>query len=417
MNTHSSRIALIANETAQGLLAPFRELDADDLLFAATISVWGRWFIWTASLIYLSYRPEFGPGPSLANVLLNVALVITNGSLHARLLTNRPVTWQWLLGLAVMDVAVTSSATVVAGGFDGHAYLIYYPILTFFAVFFVSPTLSFIWVTMVAAIYSAVSVMIGPGFEIAEGDERSLFARIVIMYAVVASVNLASKFERERRRQAVDRERELLQERVALSQRIHDTVAQSAYIVGLGIESAREIANPSEQELIARLDATHALSKSTMWELRHPIDAGLIFEGVDLTQTLNSHLGAFSSITEIRTELIQTGPEPSLSMETKGLFFALAHNAMTNVLRHSRASEMTVRFDWEADWTRLSISDNGIGLPDGYEERGHGFRNMAAHAARLGGRLQVGRNATGPGTLVSCTIGRAPDSTGESRVS
>ncbi len=410
MNIDMSRHALRA--TAVRLLAPFRELDTDDLRLAATISVWGRWFIWTASLIYLSYRPEFGPGASLDNVLLNVVVIISNGSLHVRLLSNRPVTWQWLLGLAVMDVAMTTSATVIAGGFDSHSYLIYYPALTFFAVIFVSPTLSFIWVTMVAAIYSVVSVTIGPGFETAEGDEKALFARIVTMYALVASVNLATKFERERRRQAVDRERELLQERVALSQTIHDTVAQSAYVVGLGIESARDVANPSDQELISRLDATHALSKSTMWELRHPIDAGLIFEGVDLTQTLNSHIAAFSSITEIRAELIQTGPEPSLSTQAKGLFFALAHNAMTNVLRHSEASEMTVRFDSGADWTRLSISDNGIGLPDDYETRGHGFRNMADHAAKLGGRLQVARNSPGPGTVVSCTMGRAPDSIG-----
>ena len=33
----------------------------------------------------------------------------------------------------------------------------------------------------------------------------------------------------------------------------------------------------------------------------------------------------------------------------------------------------------------MSVSDDGIGLPDDFEERGHGFRNMSTDAERMGG--------------------------------
>ena len=39
--------------------------------------------------------------------------------------------------------------------------------------------------------------------------------------------------------------------------------------------------------------------------------------------------------------------------------------------------------------SRLSVSDNGVGLPDDYAERGNGFANMSRPAERLGGRLVV----------------------------
>ena len=110
------------------------------------------------------------------------------------------------------------------------------------------------------------------------------------MYAVVAAITLVSRFERvrsrfdrARRREAVERERELQRERIELSQTIHDTIAQSAYMIGLGLETAIELADTQREEhrdeLLAKLRATLTLSKSTMWELRHPIDIGAIIRG------------------------------------------------------------------------------------------------------------------------------------------
>ena len=39
--------------------------------------------------------------------------------------------------------------------------------------------------------------------------------------------------------------------------------------------------------------------------------------------------------------------------------------------------------------SRLSVSDDGVGLPEDYEERGKGFANMQRAAEQLGGRLVV----------------------------
>ena len=226
--------------------------------------------------------------------------------------------------------------------------------------------------------------------------------------ATVAAVNLVSRFERIRRREAVEREGELQRERVELSQNIHDTIAQSAYMIGLGIETAIELANaPNDEgrdELVAKLEAIHALSKSTMWELRHPIDAGPIFEGREFGRVLSSHASTFTTITSIPTEVEQSGREPRLSTITRGLLFSIAHNAMTNAFRHSRAGRVAIALSFEVDRLRMSISDDGIGLPDDYADRGHGFRNMRRDVERMGGSLEVGPGESGRGTSVTCVV-------------
>ncbi len=380
----------------------------DDLRYGARISVWVRWFLLIGWFAQMNYRPNFADPNYIPNSLFAATMLALNAYVHYRILTNRPVTWRWLLGLSMMDAVMISAGLAISGGFANTFFVLYYPALAMFAVVFTSFRLSFFWVTVIALVYAAISLLVEPGVDFEATQEKALFTRIVVMYAVVAAVNLVSRFERIRRRDAVERERELQQERIELSQTIHDTIAQSAYMIGLGLETAIELAEgpdgDNRDELRTKLAATHALSKSTMWELRHPIDIGPIFEGRELGRVLRSHAATFSTITSIPAELVQSGTEPQLPTVTRRLLFSIAHNAMTNAFRHARAGKVIVSLIVEDDGLRLSVSDDGIGLPEDYADRGHGFRSMRADAERMGGRLDATAGESGRGTTVTCTV-------------
>ena len=405
-----------------------RRSDSDDLRHSLRIAVWVRWFVGIAWFVQLNYRADFLHHAYIPNTLLAASLLALNGYVHYRIRSNRTITWHWALALSALDVVTITSGLIISGGFRNEFYVLYYPALAAFAVVFASFRLSFAWVTVTAVLYAALSLTLYEGVDFEDSQEKVLFIRIVTMYAVVAAVNLIFRLERIRRREAIERERELQRERIELSQTIHDTIAQSAYMIGIGVETAIELADdqlkaghvkPSNapdgvsagDELIAKLRATHALSKSTMWELRHPIDAGPIFEGRELSRVLRSHASTFTTITSIPAQVAQTGSEPPLSTVTRGLLFSIAHNAMTNAFRHSRAGRVTIALDYGDDSLRMSVSDNGVGLPDDYADRGHGFRNMSTDAERMGGWLEVGvvrepplHSESGRGTTVTCTV-------------
>ena len=384
-------------------------LDPAELRYPATILVWVRWFVVAVCVIGLVYRPVFTNFTYAGYLLALTVFVACNGYVHYRLRFGPPVTLPCLLALSAMDVALVTAGMIVAGGFDHFLfYLLYYPVLAWFAVIFSSFRLSFAWVTLVAVIYATVSLTVGPGLDFAAREEKALLARIVVMYAVVATVNLVSRSERIRRQHAVQRERDLQRERIALSQTIHDTTAQSAYLIGLGIETAIELADKANRALVGKLEATYALSKSAMWELRHPIDIGLLFKGRALSGVLQAHAATFTTITSVPTEVVQIGTEPSLSLLARSRLFSIAHNALTNAFRHARASKVTIALDFQASGLRLSLSDDGIGLPADYAERGQGFKNMRADAERMGGRLEVVSSRCGGGTTVTCVLKHEP---------
>ena len=282
----------------------------DDLRYSVRISVWVRWFVLIAWLVQLNYRPNLADTSYVPHTLFAVLLLALNGYVHYRIQSNRAVTWRWVLALSAMDAAMITAGLAISGGFQNAFFVLYYPALAMFAVVFSSFRLSLSWVTMVAIVYAVLSLVVEPGLDFETKEEKILFTRIIVMYAVVAAVNLVSRFERIRRREAVERERELQQERIELSQTIHDTIAQSSYMIGLGLETAIELANAqndeNRDELLAKLAATHALSKSTMWELRHPIDIGPIFEGRELSRVLRSHASTFTTITSIPTDVDQS---------------------------------------------------------------------------------------------------------------
>ena len=390
--------------------------DSDDLGYSLRISVWVRWFLVVAWLAQHQHRVNLDQA-YVAHTLVSLTLLALNAYVHYRIETNRKVTWHWALALSMMDVVMLTAGMWISGGFANTYFVLYYAALAMFAVVFTSFTLSFLGVTVVAVVYATLSLTAEPGVSFDIGEGRVLFMRIVVMYAVVAVVNLVSRFERTRRREAVERERELQRERIEMSQTIHDTIAQSAYVIGLGLETAIELAETRDEkerdELLAKLYATHALSKSTMWELRHPIDIGPIFEGRELSRVLQSHASAFNTITSIPTEVVQSGIEPGLSSITGRLLFSIAHNAMTNALRHSNATRVIISLCFEDDGLRMSISDDGIGLPDDYTDRGQGFRNMTADAERMGGRLEVVPGDTGHGTTVICVLPQYPGQGGD----
>ena len=380
--------------------------EPEDVLYAAKVGVWLRWFSSVVFWFVLLYRPIDYPTTTLITYIVTLlTLAAVNGLVHYRLLSWRRITWHWMLLWSAGDVILITSSVWASGGFSHFFHhLLYYPALASFAVVFSSVRFNLAWVSLVAALYATICLTTGNGIDLEARDDKTLVLRIFVMYALVAVVNFVSRFERARRRQAVARERALQEEQLALSRFIHDTAAQSAYMVGIGIENAMEIAGESNRALTESLRATRAISISVIWELRHPIDVGLIYEGQELDQALRSHAARFTRMTSIPVEVAQSGTEPDLSPVTRSLLFSIAHNALTNALRHAGSSRILIDLAFGEDSLRMSVSDDGAGLPDDYAQRGHGFRNMDDAAGRAGGYLEVAAGPDGIGTTVSCVI-------------
>ena len=389
------------------------ECNPNDNYVIARMSIWGRWILWAAALAYWLSRPDFTISGNEALVVLVVALAVTNAGFHWRLLSKRPITSSWFLTFSAIDAAVIMAAICTESVFQPFVYLGLFPALASVSVAFTSFTFCVFWTSLITAGYAGATLGVAASAGLETPDAATLVAQILMMFAVTFIVNMVTGYERTERLKALERERELHRERIELSQQIHDTSAQSAYMIGLGIDNALALAEEGPLNLRRTLSATSELSKAAMWELRQPIDIGLIYEGQELSQVLGAHARNFTTITSVPAEMVQTGTEPKLDPQQRARIMSIAHNALTNAHRHSGASSVVIKLEFAADRICLSVVDDGIGLPDNYHERGHGFRNMRTEAERLGGVLEVESGGPGTGTSVTCHIPFSQPRTGD----
>jgi signal transduction histidine kinase len=78
-----------------------------------------------------------------------------------------------------------------------------------------------------------------------------------------------------------------------------------------------------------------------------------------------------------------------LTDETETQLFRIAQEALTNVARHSKATEVAITLRHEGGKARLRISDNGRGLPQPRATGGIGMTAMRARARGAGGELEI----------------------------
>jgi signal transduction histidine kinase len=82
--------------------------------------------------------------------------------------------------------------------------------------------------------------------------------------------------------------------------------------------------------------------------------------------------------------------------------YRIAQEAVRNALRHGKAKRIDINLAERDGLMKLTVEDNGIGLPEGGPaDNGLGIRIMAHRAAMIGGIVSIEPAPTG-GTMVTC---------------
>ena len=88
--------------------------------------------------------------------------------------------------------------------------------------------------------------------------------------------------------------------------------------------------------------------------------------------------------------------------------YRIAQEAVTNAVKHGGAKEIVIRLAESEDKCILTITDDGLGLPETFaKNQGTGLQIMKYRAATIGASLEVGR-AGGRGICVSCSFCKQP---------
>jgi signal transduction histidine kinase len=203
---------------------------------------------------------------------------------------------------------------------------------------------------------------------------------VATLLLFIAALLLISRAEQRAR---------FLDERERLMLELHDGCIQSIYAIGLTLEKCRTLLEkepPRAERAIADAEASLNL---VIQELRAFISG-----------EQPSAPSADQFMAEIERLIPQSGPRftvdvdrtliERLSPEESAHLLRIAREAISNIVRHARASSARLALKQEGGAVRLEVSDDGVGIPPARGARpGLGLHHIQARARKLRGRAQV----------------------------
>ena len=201
-----------------------------------------------------------------------------------------------------------------------------------------------------------------------------------------------------------EREKAIVAERNRIARELHDSVTQSLYAVTLYADAAsRRLSSGKVEDASQDLEKLGRTAKDALGEMRL-----LIFElrppildEAGLSAALQARLENVEKRSGLKTEFRAEGAG-QLPCEVEDGLYRVALEGLNNILKHARASRVTISLYHDAKSALLQLADDGVGFdpaatPNG---GGMGLAGMAERVEQLGGRLVVD-SEPGQGTEVS----------------
>lgn len=234
---------------------------------------------------------------------------------------------------------------------------------------------------------------------IARGTEQPPFDEsyldLVRDFATHAAIALALAAAREDARQLA-----VLAERERIAHDLHDHVIQRLFAAGMDLQGT--LARARSPEVADRLNRTLDDLQTIIEEIRTTIFALRSPAAVagDFRHRIQRVIAELTENRDLVTTVRMDGPMTAVGAELAEHAEAVTAEAVSNAVRHSGASRLTVQIG-VADMFTLDVIDNGRGIASGNTRRS-GLANMTRRAEQLGGSCEIS-SPPGGGTRVHWT--------------
>ncbi len=224
------------------------------------------------------------------------------------------------------------------------------------------------------------------------GPEGGSWWRIALVEAIARHAALALHqsrlFEQNR---IEDRRKAILEERNRLARDIHDNLAQGFGAILMQLQAAQREAAPLPPAVAHSIDTAVELARTHMVEARRSVGAlrPNVGDGEDIARAITRvvELAQKTSDTPIDVH-VETLPRFGDSVEREVI--GIAQEALTNAVRHAQAKRITIRASTgNSLGLRLSIADDGRGIPRERSSGGFGMTSMQERADRIGASLTI----------------------------
>ncbi len=186
--------------------------------------------------------------------------------------------------------------------------------------------------------------------------------------------------------------RAVSEEQARIARELHDVIAHSVSVIVVQAAAADDVFDERPDQARAALRSIEHAGRDALGELRRLLSAVQAADpsgpqpGLERLDELAEPLRAGGLDVVVRRE----GERAPLPAGVDLSAYRIVQEALTNTLRHARATsaEVTVRYD--ADAVEVDVRDDGRAAGDGQGGGGRGLVGMRERAALVGGTLEAG---------------------------
>jgi signal transduction histidine kinase len=189
----------------------------------------------------------------------------------------------------------------------------------------------------------------------------------------------------------------VVEERNRLARELHDSVKQHLFTSALLVRAARKLFHSDPEGAQQHLVEAEELSEQIQQELSAAIQAlrPAVLEDLGLAMVLQDFARDWSRRVGIAVDVRLQG-ERTTPLQIEEALFRVSQEALANVARHSRASEVKLQLTWNEEEVSLSICDNGQGFDTARTTgKGLGLTSMHERVEALHGRLSIASSVEG----------------------
>ena len=196
-------------------------------------------------------------------------------------------------------------------------------------------------------------------------------------------------------------------ERQRIARELHDETGQTLTALGLGLRGLADTIFTDRQRASQQARLLESVAVDGLNELQRLV-SGLHppqLDDLGLMAALRWYASQISERFGLPVQLSSQGTPLELPIEVRTVVFRIAQEAMTNTIRHARASKAWIRLDFTSPQLCMEIEDNGIGfdadkiLGNSTVRQCWGLLGIMERAALIGGTCQI-LSQPGKGTLI-----------------
>ena len=211
----------------------------------------------------------------------------------------------------------------------------------------------------------------------------------------------AARLEREREEKA---QQAVTQERLRIARELHDVVAHSLSVIGVQAGAARLVldADPDPARARAAVAAIEATANQAMAEMRRALDILRDTERYGAALAPLPGLRQLPALLDqvraagLAVDLTVAGTPRPLATSIDLSLYRIVQEALTNALKHARATHAEIMVCYRAHDITVEVSDDGRGpSSSGARSQGAGTIGMQERVALFGGELRVGPRPQG----------------------